>query len=268
MFVTRTNHRTYFLPALLALVALAWLALVVWGQSPYGRFLDHSQLAEIDLGPNGGSAGLIALFVTGWTVMTIAMMLPTSLPLFTLFRRLIQRRADSAVLTALLIGGYLVIWTLFGFAAHLGDAGLHAAVDRWHWLDDNSRFIAGATVLVAGVYQFTPLKYMCLDKCRSPMSFITEHWHGSGERWESFRLGVHHGLFCVGCCWSLMLLMFAVGVGNIGWMLALGAVMAVEKNMPWGRRISAPLGVALIMGGIAVLALAGPEACAHTGGPC
>ncbi|MCH7577715.1 MAG: DUF2182 domain-containing protein, partial [Chloroflexi bacterium] len=82
---------------------------------------------------------------------------------------------------------------------------------------------------------------------------ITEHWLGNRQQAQAFRLGVHHGIFCVGCCWSLMLLMFAVGVGNLGWMLVLGTVMAVEKNLPWGRRLSAPLGVALLAGALLVL---------------
>ena len=106
--------------------------------------------------------------------------------------------------------------------------------------------------MLAGLYQFTPLKYACLDKCRSPLGFITEHWHGSHERIHAFRLGVRHGLFCIGCCWSLMLLMFAVGVGNLGWMLVLGALMAIEKNLPWGRRFSAPLGVVLLCWGLSL----------------
>src|SRR2546422_5962401 len=91
---------------------------------------------------------------------------------------------------------------------------------------------------------------MCLDKCRSPMSFISGHWHGGNARAEAFGLGVSHGLFCVGCCWSLMLLMFAVGMGSLGWMLVLGATMAVEKNLSWGRRLSAPLGAVLLGGGL------------------
>ena len=85
------------------------------------------------------------------------------------------------------------------------------------------------------------------------MSFITEHWHGQHETREAFTLGVHHGLFCVGCCWSLMLLMFAVGAGSLGWMLVLGAVMAAEKNLPWGEQMSKPLGLALLIGGVAIL---------------
>ena len=238
---------------LVALVALAWIAIFAWGESPYARFLRHDELAHVDVGLNAGSAGLMAVFVLGWTVMTIAMMLPTSLPLFTLFQRLVRRRADSGLLLALLIAGYLVTWSAFGLAAHMGDAVIHLGVDRWRWLDDNSQYIAGATVLMAGVYQFTPLKYKCLDQCRSPMSFITSHWHGSGERIESFKLGIHHGVFCVGCCWSLMLLMFIVGMGNVAWMLLLGAVMAIEKNVSWGRHLSAPLGGGLIATAIAVL---------------
>jgi predicted metal-binding membrane protein len=268
MLAPRVDNRLYFAPLLAALIVLAWLALLVWGESPYSSFLDHGQFAEIELGLNWNTAGLMAVFVTGWTVMTIAMMLPTSLPLVTLFRRLVRRRQDSGLLVALLIAGYLATWSFFGLVAHLGDAGLHASVNRWHWLDDNSQLIAGSTLLFAGVYQFTPLKYACLDKCRSPLAFITEHWHGSNERLEAFKLGIHHGIFCVGCCWSLMLLMFAVGIGNVAWMLVLGGVMAVEKNVSWGRSLSAPLGVALVIAGIAVLALGGPAACAHTGSSC
>ncbi|HEU4759614.1 MAG TPA: DUF2182 domain-containing protein [Dehalococcoidia bacterium] len=245
------SDRRYFTAALLALVVLAWLALIVWGQSPYARFLHHEEIGQLKLGLNIDDPFLTLVFVAGWTVMTVAMMLPTSLPLFTLFQRLVRRRQDAPRLVALLIGGYVVIWSLFGLAAHVADHGVHAAVEQVAWLQDNSWVIGAATLLLAGVYQFTPLKYICLDKCRSPLSFITEHWHGSHERAEAFKLGLHHGAFCVGCCWSLMLLMFAVGVGNVGWMLLLGTIMATEKNMPWGRRISAPLGAALVAAAVA-----------------
>ena len=113
--------------------------------------------------------------------------------------------------------------------------------------------IGAATLLVAGFYQFTPLKYHCLDQCRSPMSFIIGHWRGRREGLQALRLGIDHGLFCLGCCWTLMLLMFAVGVGNLGWMLALGIIMAVEKNLPWGRRLSVPLGMVLLIWGLSVV---------------
>jgi predicted metal-binding membrane protein len=114
------------------------------------------------------------------------------------------------------------------------------------------------------------LKHFCIKKCQSPYAFIAEHWHGHKPRWDAFWLGLHHGLFCVGCCWSLMLVMFGVGMGNLAWMLVLGTVMAVEKNLPWGRRLSAPLGVLLLAVGLAlVLVNVGvTAACAHDGGPC
>ncbi len=178
---------------------------------------------------------------------------PKSLPLVALFRRLVRQRPDRTRLVVLLIAGYLGIWTLFGVIVYIGDLGLHQAIEEIAWLEANEWVFGAAILVLAGLYQFTPLKYHCLDKCRSPLSFIVEHWRGSHEQAQAFRLGVHHGIFCIGCCWSLMLLMFAIGMGNIGWMLVLGTVMAVEKNMPWGRRLSAPLGAVLLGWGLTMI---------------
>ncbi|MBI3080353.1 MAG: DUF2182 domain-containing protein [candidate division NC10 bacterium] len=240
----RVSDLRLFTALMGALIALAWLVLWAWGQSPYGRFLRHEELGEVTFG--GGALLLVLVFVAGWTLMTVAMMLPTSLPLVALFHALVRQRPDRARLLLLLIVGYLSTWTLFGVVVHIGDRGVHGAVEQSPWLEANAWILVTATLALAGVYQFTPLKYRCLDKCRSPLSFIMEHWRGRHDQAQAFRLGVDHGIFCIGCCWSLMLLMFAVGVGNVGWMLALGTVMAVEKNMPWGRRLSAPIGVVLL----------------------
>jgi predicted metal-binding membrane protein len=252
----RVNDRRIFLGLLAALVALTWIALWLWGQSPHGRFLSHE---EIGHGHRSNSyVVLLALFVAAWTLMTVAMMLPTSLPLVALFHSFVRKRAHQGRLVALLLAGYLTVWTLFGLFAHLADRGIHELVERSGWLAGNEWLIGAATIAVAGLYQFSSLKYRCLDKCRSPLSFILEHWRGSNEKRQAFRLGVHHGIFCIGCCWSLMLVMFAVGVGNIGWMLALGAVMALEKNVPIGRRMSMALGVLLVAWGLAVALTATP----------
>lgn len=237
-------NRTYFLPLMGALIALAWLTLWVWGRSPYGRFLSHHQLGELQ------GNGLILVFIAGWIVMIVAMMLPTSLPLVTSFHAVTNQRMDQGRLLALLVLGYLCVWTLFGVAVYMGDLLLHKAVEHNAWLRAHAWALGAATVSLAGLYQFTPLKYHCLQKCRSPLSFIMGHWGGRREMAQAFRLGAHHGLFCVGCCWSLMLVMFAVGLGNLGWMLALAVVMGVEKNMPWGKKISAPLGVILLGWGL------------------
>lgn len=248
----RSDQRI-FLPLLVGLVVLAWLVLWVWGQSPYARFLSHHSLDEVR-----GSGALLLVFVIGWTVMVVAMMLPTSLPLVALFRTLVRQRLDATWLVGLLLAGYLGIWTLFGIVIYLGDWILHDTIQQSAWLQTNTWMLTAGTLALAGVYQFTPLKYRCLDKCRSPLSFIVEHWQGDREHARAFLLGARHGLFCVGCCWSLMLLMFAVGVGNLGWMLVLGAVMAVEKNLPWGRQLSAPLGVVLLLWGLLTGLLAAP----------
>jgi predicted metal-binding membrane protein len=231
-----------------ALIVLAWLSLVVWGLSPYGRFLSHEDLGDVSF----GDGYWIVLFVVGWTLMTMAMMLPTSWPLLGLFSKITQRREDHAQLVALVIGGYLSVWMLFGVLVHIGDRFLHEAVEANVWLNSRAWVIGSATLLVAGAYQFTPLKYYCLEKCRSPFAFVTEHWHGRDARREALRLGLSHGIFCLGCCWSLMLLMFAVGVGNLAWMFLLGTLMSIEKNATWGRRLSAPLGVWLLASSLSV----------------
>jgi predicted metal-binding membrane protein len=242
-----------FPPLALGLVMLSWITLVVWDASPYGRYLNHGDWTAIGLGAAmcnavPGGAWLVPglLYGVGWLLMSAAMMLPTALPLIRLFDRMIAGRSDRAALHGLLIAGYLVAWGGFGAAAHLLDRALHAGLGGWVWLAAHP-WAPGAVVLgLAGSFQFSSLKYRCLDKCRTPLGFVTSHWHGPRPRREAFGLGLAHGVYCVGCCWALMLLMFVVGTGNLGWMLLLGLVMAMEKNHPLGRRLSAPLGGTLL----------------------
>jgi predicted metal-binding membrane protein len=242
-----------------ALTALAWLTLWLWGESPYARYLDHGKWTEIGLAgslcrafPGGGETLAGLLFVSGWVLMLGAMVLPTTLPLLEVFRRLTARRADRRVLMALVVTGYLAVWIAFGLIAHLADWAVLFVARQSEWLVVNGWAIGVAVLAIAGLYQFSALKYRCLDKCRSPLGFVIEHWRGAGEKWQALLLGGRHGVFCVGCCWSLMLLMFVVGTGNVGWMLALGAVMAVEKNLPGGRRLAAPLGAVLLLVALSV----------------
>jgi predicted metal-binding membrane protein len=236
-------------PILVGLSALAWLTLLLWGRSPSGRYLDHQQL------DGSGDALVLPVFVLGWLLMMVAMMLPTSLPLVRLFDTMTQRRADHRRLVLLLLVGYLGVWSVFGVVVHALDATLHALVRESAWLAERAWLFGPAVLVLAGAYQFTPLKHHCLNECRSPLSFITERWRGRRELRTAVRLGIDHGAFCVGCCWSLMLLMFAVGVGSLAWMFGLGAVMAVEKNASWGRRLSTPVGIALVACGLAAALL-------------
>jgi predicted metal-binding membrane protein len=183
------------------------------------------------------------------------MMVPTVLPLLVVFARMTQGRADRGTLIALLVLGYLSVWAAFGLLAHAADMALHAVVAGNALLTFNGWIIGTIVLGVAGAFQFSKLKYRCLDKCRTPFSFINEHWRGAAVRRQSFMLGAHHGIFCVGCCWAIMLLMFVVGTGSVGWMLAIGALMAVEKNVAWGRRLSSILGIGLLLASATILAL-------------
>jgi predicted metal-binding membrane protein len=251
--------RRWFAPIAATLTGTAWVALFLWEQSPYGRYLDHPRWTETGLAaalcsalPAGDVILPALLYAGGWLLMTAAMMLPTALPLFRLFDRMVQPRPDYAVLMALLVAGYLLVWAGFGIAAHLLDAAVHSGVRQSEWLMLNGWAIGAAVLAGAGLFQFSRLKYHCLDKCRTPYGFIAERWHGPRPWQSALRLGLDHGLYCVGCCWAIMLLMFVVGTGNVGWMLGLGAVMAVEKNMPWGRHLSRPLGGVLLAASIIV----------------
>ncbi len=238
------THRRLFLPILGALVVLSWAMLWLWERSPYAVFLDHSMMRGLCL--SGSPFSVINLYVLGWVLMLAAMMLPTTFPLIEMFRRLTQRSKDQTLLMVLLVGGYLSVWLGFGAVAHAADWVVLEAVDRLDPGQRGSWMIGAGVVLLAGIFQFTRLKYRCLDKCRTPLSFVTQYWRRQSGRLGAFMLGIRHGAYCVGCCWALMLLMFAVGAGNVGWMLALGAVMAIEKNLPWGRRLSPVLGVLLL----------------------
>jgi predicted metal-binding membrane protein len=241
------------LPTIGGLISLAWAALLLWQTSPYGRYLNHERWADVGFAgvicgvlPGGHIVLPMLLYAGGWLLMLVAMMLPTTLPLLLRFDFMVSGRADGGGLVALVVGGYLLAWTAFALAAHVLDWSLHSAVRKAPWLTTHGWLVGAAVLLIAGAFQFTALKYYCLDRCRTPVGFIVTHWRGARPRLEAIRLGLDHGLFCVGCCWAIMLLMFVVGTGSVGWMLLLGAVMALEKNAPWGRRLSPALGAALI----------------------
>ncbi|MCG6944426.1 MAG: DUF2182 domain-containing protein [Deltaproteobacteria bacterium] len=257
---TAAENRT-FLAIMGALILLAWLTLWAWEHSPYSRYLHHGLWGQtthtvLSVHYHGLSA---MLYLVGWTLMTVAMMLPSTLPLIEIFRRLTIKRKNHLQLVALVIAGYITIWAGFGIVAHLGDWSLYQLLGRVPWVQSNGWVLGVGLLVLAGSFQFSALKYRCLDKCRAPLSFVMQYWRGKNDELHSFMLGVHHGIFCVGCCWALMLLMFVVGTGSIGWMLALGAIMAIEKNMPWGRKLSAPLGVALIGVGLLIVLLHSPQ---------
>jgi predicted metal-binding membrane protein len=242
-FVERTWERQRVSALVCVASALAWLILWLFGHSPA---LHYSHLAYAEPPLYGSYLFGGFMFVCGWTIMTIAMMLPTSLPLIGIFSRIAQDRADRNLLTALVVLGYLAVWCAFGVLAYGTAIGVRAGFGKTEVADPTNRLLTAGALFVAGAFQFSALKYKCLAKCRSPFSFVVAHWTGKRHRREALRLGIDHGLFCVGCCWALMLLMLVMGVANLALMLLLGVIMAVEKNFRWGSQMVKPVGVLLI----------------------
>jgi predicted metal-binding membrane protein len=246
-------HARIALGLIVALIACAWLALGLWSASPWRRWLDHGAWADLAwlaaicrAVPAGERVLPVLAYAAAWSLMIAAMMLPTTLPLLAIFRRLMGARPDAGHLLAAVAAGYALAWLGFGVAAYAADSAVREAAATSGWLVAHGWVVGAAVIGGAGAFQFSRLKYRCLERCRTPFGFINARWHGRRPLAESFRLGVDHGLFCVGCCWALMLVTFVVGMGSIGWMLVLAAAMAAEKNLPWGARLRTPLGATLL----------------------
>ena len=255
----RGDRRPAGLLLIAALSATAWAVLALWTASPYARYVAHPGMTDAALWqqlcravPQGELLLPALLHALAWVLMIAAMMLPTTYPILALFRKIVTGRDDARKLVALVIAGFFAVWFAFGIVAHAADELVQWSALRVPGLIAHS-WLVGAVILAgAGAFQFSKLKYRCLEECHTPFSFIMARWHGRSPTREAWRLGVDHGLFCVGCCWALMLVMFVVGTGNLGWMLVLAAIMAAEKNLPWGRKLRTPLGVGLIAWGAAI----------------
>jgi predicted metal-binding membrane protein len=231
----------------IALAALGWLALGLMAES--NGIATFAALCRPTIGPL--SATDIALVALMWVAMVLAMMLPSSAPMILTYTEIADtaaRKGERIVSPLVLTGGYTVVW--LGFAALATVAQL--ALTRFALLDSGlaaaSGLFAGAIFIAAGLYQFSSLKHACLNQCRHPFPFFFSNWATTPR--GVFRLGLKQGRYCVGCCWAMMLVMFAVGVMNVIWMAGLGIVMAVEK-IGAGKWFTQAVGVALILGGIA-----------------
>jgi predicted metal-binding membrane protein len=254
------GSRALFWPLLSLLVVASWAVLFLWSASPYGRLIDHAgwgdagALAALCRAvPQGDIVVPVVLHAAAWVLMIAAMMLPTTFPLLAMFRRITGARPDAGRLAALVVLGFLAAWLAFGIAAHLVDAAVRWGAARSGWFVANGWMIGAAVLAGAGLFQWSALKYRCLDECRTPFGFVAARWHGRSPSREALRIGVDHGVFCVGCCWALMLTMFVVGIGSVGWMLGLAALMAAEKNLPFGRRLRTPVGLGLLAAAAAIV---------------
>jgi predicted metal-binding membrane protein len=234
--------------SIIILALAAWVALWFADDFANGFLHVHHLGHHIEV-----SGSVLLLFAGGWTVMIVAMMLPTTLPIISIFHTIANTREDRLLLVGLVVIGYIIAWATFGVIVYLIYLLLHFVVNSIPFLKNNIWVAVPSLLILAGSFQFTSLKYRCLDKCRSPFSFVIEHWQGHKYKWLALRLGIDNGIFCVGCCWALMLLMFIVGIGSLAWMFILAVIMAIEKNVSWGRRISTPLGIVLIFWGVILL---------------
>jgi predicted metal-binding membrane protein len=224
---------------LLALAATSW-----WSTA--------DRMQGMDAGPWTG-LGPLAWFLGIWVVMMAAMMLPSAAPAVAAYAGLARERAPLAPL--LFVAGYLAVWAAAGLAAFaLAGAGHRVAGGVLAW-QRAGRWTAGATLLVAALYQLTPLKDACLARCRSPLVFLLGSWRPG--RTGGLRMGAAHGAWCAGCCWALMASLFALGVMSIAWTALVAGIVALEKILPWRRiALGSTTGVLLVLG---LLLLAAPD---------
>ena len=197
-----------------------------------------------------------AIVALMWAAMTLAMMLPSTAPMILTYAEIADtaaRKGERIVSPFVLAAGYTLIWLGFAAIATLAQFAFTRVALLDNGMQSASGLFSGAIFIGAGVYQFSALKHACLTQCQSPFPFFFTNWATTPR--GVFRLGVKQGLYCLGCCWAMMLVMFAVGVMNVLWMAALGVVMTIEK-IGTGKRFTYVVGVALIVGGVAFVATA------------
>ena len=232
---------------MVATVAVAWLVALGAEAGGLAGSLHHDALLE----GGSGFAPSLVLFLISWQVMTAAMMLPSSLPLVRMFAAASASAPRGQRALAAMLLGYALVWSLFGALAFAGDAALHAVLASSAWLGERDWVIAPAVLLLAGAFQLSPLKDACLRSCRHPASFLRRHYRRGTS--AGFSLGARHGIFCVGCCWALMLVMFAAGAASLIWMAALTALTVHEKTRPSGKRTVPLTGALLLAAGSTLL---------------
>jgi len=239
--------------AIIALLAWVYLLRTAAAMDAMATEADmHAAMGMADM-RGWGLADWLALFVM-WAVMMVAMMLPSAAPVILLvlgaYRRRGNRRAWMSAVA--FVTGYLIAWTAFSAVAAGAQVGLHRAALLDANMVTRSTVLAGAILLAAGLYQLLPIKAACLTHCQSPLGFLTAHWRDGAI--GGLRMGLRHGFYCIGCCWALMLLLFAVGVMNLLWVAVIAAFVLVEKLLPPRLQIRRAAGVLLIAWGVVALA--------------
>lgn len=224
---------------------------VLFALAAVGWWWTVDAMEDMDDGP-WTALGTFSWFLGVWVVMMAAMMFPSVSPTVALYARMTRSRVLPLAFTA----GYLTTWAGAGVVAFvIGVVARHAAQDALAW-DNSGETIAGVTLLVAAGYELTPLKDVCLGKCRTPLGTLLGSWR---DGWAgAFRMGLGNGAWCVGCCWALMASLFALGVMSVTWMAVVAGLIAIEKMLPW-RRV-ATYGTTILLVVLGVLMLVAPDA--------
>jgi predicted metal-binding membrane protein len=245
----RQSRERYLILALLLILTLAAWAFLLWAPVP----MQSAGSAGLTMGLSG------SLFLLIWVVMMVAMMFPSAAPMILMFSRIYadkrqnRQEGQTFVPTWIFVSAYLLIWVLFGVIAYVAALAVEALAQSWPWLADNAGRIGGALLIVGGLYQLSPLKEACLAKCRTPLGFILGSWRsGYGG---SFRMGLEHGIYCLGCCWLLFVILFPLGIMNVAAMAVLALLIYAEKIFAAGRRIAQLAAVALVAYGVVVIAV-------------
>lgn len=235
--------------SILALAGLSWAYLVILA----GDTAAMGNMATA-MAPKPWTAADAVFMLVMWWVMMAGMMLPSALPMILTFATVNRRkreRGQAHVATSTFVAGYLVAWGAYSAAATAAQWGLEQAALLSPMMMSTSPVFGGLLLIVAGIYQFTPLKHACLRHCRSPFDFILNRWRdGPGG---ALAMGVEHGLYCLGCCWVAMALLFVFGVMNLLWIAALAILVLLEKAVPGGPWIARAGGAAMVAVGAALL---------------
>lgn len=240
------RERYLILGVLLTLAAIAW-GVLIWQAS-----MMNNQAMGLTMGMSA------ALFIMLWIVMMVAMMLPSAAPMILMFSTVYagkRRQEQPFVPTWIFVSAYLLVWSLCGVLAFPLAQGAERLATQSMWLMDNAARFGGVILVVAGLYQLSPLKRICLSKCRTPLQFILGSWREGYS--GAFRMGFEHGAYCLGCCWLLFVILFPLGIMNIAVMALVTALIFAEKTFPLGQRIAQLSALLLSAYGVLVLFVPG-----------
>lgn len=243
------RDRAIVLGGLIGLCLLAWVYLLYLGWM-MDQMPANMAMAEPQMMAWSGTEVFLCFIM--WTVMMVGMMIPSAAPMIMIFTQTYRKQGSQGqpyVPTSLFVLGYLVVWTIFSLFATAAQWGLHAtALLSPTMLKSTSPMLGGVILIAAGAFQWTDLKQRCLKHCRSPLNFLLNEWRDG--QMGALIMGLRHGLFCLGCCWALMALLFVTGVMNLLWVALIGIFVLVEKLMPFQRWVSGGAGALLVSWGL------------------